>query len=231
MRHAASTCGSPCRPGLGTEGDVCAGDRKEEARWSTVRTKKIGRRRRRSLNRWMIWVDKVVNPAESIGSWKWELFRKPQVCGRMCYSIMTNNLSIWTSRLRLKLTQFHPFIGPMLFPASTMRVFMSGGLWCLFSHLYSFSILQGKEDKYACTCTSPSFIPFSTFGSFGPTAEGLLSRIFYRLSSHTKVPKREAHDSDFHHLSFIRMHSVAINLLENGLLYLFILIDVLFIIM
>ena len=59
------------------------------------------------------------------------------------------------------------------------------------------SVEQGKRDKHSATCRSHGFdfIPFgfSTFGSFGPAAEELLSRICQRYSSHARIPEWEAH--------------------------------------
>ena len=83
------------------------------------------------------------------------------------------------------------------------------------------SVEQGKRDKHASTCRSHGFdfIPFgfSTFGSFGPEAEALLSRICQRFSSHVQVPEWEAHDWVFRRLSFAIMRGVSEQLIGRQL--------------
>ena len=83
------------------------------------------------------------------------------------------------------------------------------------------SVEQGKRDKHASTCRSHGFdfIPFgfSTFGSFGPEAEALLSRICQRFISHVQVPEWEAHDWVFRRLSFAVMRGVSEQLIGRQL--------------
>ena len=73
--------------------------------------------------------------------------------------------------------------------------------------------MKSTRDKHGSTCKSHSldFIPFgfSTFGSFGPEAEALLSRICQRFSLHVQVPEWEAHDRVFRRLSFAIMRGVS----------------------
>ena len=72
---------------------------------------------------------------------------------------------------------------------------------------------EGKRDKHSTTCWSHgfNFIPFgySTFGSLGPAAEELLSRICQRYISHARIPKWEAHAWVFRWLSFTVVRGVA----------------------
>ena len=75
------------------------------------------------------------------------------------------------------------------------------------------SVEQGKVDKHAATCMSHGYdfspFGFSTFGSFGPAAEELLTRICKRYGTHLQVTEWEAHAWVHRRLSFAIMRSVA----------------------
>ena len=69
-----------------------------------------------------------------------------------------------------------------------------------------------KRAKHAGTCLAHGFdfapVSFSVLGSFGPTAEEILTRFCQQYVSHARIRPWEAHQWVYHRLSFAVMRGV-----------------------